>query len=149
MKPLLPLLLPGLLLLGACEKKQDLCGPEQFTPVVTQPVQPVVQMNIGRAPGTQTLVINSAADLAAVPLPGMRNLPAIDFTQYTLLGVLPSRVGGIRVGTQTVTQDCAGNYHYSTEVGDSPIAMPSSCFFGVLVDKIPASAQVNFDVQEN
>ena len=144
-----PLLVPALaaLLLGACEKKQDLCRPEQYTPVTTQPVSPVVQMNIGRPPGTQTLVINSAADLAAVPLPGVQRL-TIDFTRYTLLGVLPSRTGGIWVGAQTVSQDCGGNYYYHTEVGDGPIAMPSSCFYGVLVDKIPASAQINFDVQE-
>jgi hypothetical protein len=129
-----------------CEKETP-CGASELVTVAAQPVS-LVGSHIGGPNETRTFRVNSQQELEAVVPATWAQKLAIDFAQYTLLGGISSRTGGVSLGAQGATQDCNGTYIYSARVGDDPTLSPYTRLFGVLVSKLPAKTKVKFDVHE-
>lgn len=139
----------SLLLSTGCEKEAA-CGAAEPTILPLQVLAPRLgQATSGLPKSNQTFVANSAAELAAILPAAYVPTPALDFTRYTLLGGLATRRGGVAAWKHQVVQDCRGTIIYSAQVVDGNIQMPSTLFYGVLVDKLPHNATIKFDVDDS
>lgn len=88
-------------------------------------------------------VINSAAEYNALfSCPP----PPIDFSTYTLLIGKTVTTSGNSIKSQQVQQACNA-YTYTVEIQQGLTAVVQTTVYHALVPKLPAGAQVNFDVR--
>jgi len=142
---LLALLLPSLLNTG-CEK-ENTCGPDEMVNLTSQALTNVYERNTSKSTGTQTFVVNSQAELEKLGNYAT-HIQKVDFTQYTLLCGVTTAPGGVSVHDQRFQRDCNDRYVYSTRISPGVVTAPTSCFFGLLVDKLPSKTDVKFNLQE-
>ncbi len=130
----------------SCDKQESEVLPctEAASAVTTQafalPVGCSLTAQSGKA---KSYVINSAAELAAALQCNSAALPTVDFTTNTLLAGRVPRNGGAFLHSQTVAQDCQGNYVHTVNVSDSPTLSPSNVDYAVLVPKLRSGKQVS------
>jgi hypothetical protein len=130
----------------SCDKQNNEVVPcdEAASEVTTQTVALPTGCSLNAQPGeTKSYVVNSAAELAAALRCGSTALPTVDFATSTLLAGRVPRNGGAFLRSQTVAQDCQGNYVHTVNVSDSPTLSPSNVDYAVLVPKLPSGKQVN------
>jgi hypothetical protein len=130
----------------SCDKQDNEVQPcdEAASAVTTQAFALPTGCSLTAQPGeAKSYVINSAAELAAALQCGSAALPAVDFTTNTLLAGRVPRNGGAFLRSQTVAQDCQGNYVHTVNVSDSPTLSPSKVDYAVLVPKLPSGKQVS------
>jgi hypothetical protein len=97
--------------------------------------------NVGQ---TNEYIINSATEYRELFLG--KKLPAIDFTTHTLLVGKTRTASSYHLLGQQVVQTCAG-YTYAVQLAPDAAATATSVVYYVLIPKLPATAQVTFDVQ--
>lgn len=150
MKPTQLLALSALSLLAmshSCKKEAETTCPAQTidTTTVTGWDYNTACFGPAYAGQAQTYVINSVAELQA--LNKCATAPTIDFTRYTLLVGKSATSACSFVQSQRFTQQTCDAYTYQVKIADAPCQKPNELIYCVLVPKLPAGAQVTFDVQ--
>jgi hypothetical protein len=128
----------------SCDKeKNDVQPCQETTPVATQafalPTGCAFTAQRGEA---KTYVISSAAELNASVQCASTALPSVDFATYTLLAGRVPRTGGAVLRSQSVAQDCRGNYVYTLNIADGPTLSPTDVDYATLVPRAGGSRQV-------
>jgi hypothetical protein len=90
----------------------------------------------------KTYVISSAAELSASVQCASATLPSVDFATHTLLAGRVPRTGGAVLRSQSVAQDCRGNYVYTLNIADGPTLSPTDVDYATLVPRAEGSRQV-------
>jgi hypothetical protein len=129
----------------SCDKKDNEVQPcsETTSVVTTQAFALPTGCSLTAQRGqSKSYVINSPAELAAAIQCGSTAGPTADFTTSTLLAGRVPRTGGAFLRSQTVEQDCQGNYVHTVNVTDSPTLSPTDVDYAVLVPKLPSGKQV-------
>jgi len=129
----------------SCDKKDNEVQPcgETASVVTTQDFALPLGCSLTAPRGqTQSYVINSAAELAAAIQCNSAAAPTVDFATHTLLAGRVPRNGGAFLRSQTVAQDCQGNYIHTVNVTDSPTLSPSNVDYTILVPKLLSGKQV-------
>jgi len=103
---------------------------------ITEPVPYVGQTN--------EYIINSAAEYQE--LFAGKKLPPVDFATHTLLAGKTRTASSYHLLAQQVVQTCAG-YTYAVQLAPDAAPKAASVVYCVLVPKLPATANVKFDVQ--
>jgi hypothetical protein len=130
----------------SCNKQENEPVPcdEAASAVATQAFALPTGCSLTAQPGeARSYIINSAAELAAALQCSSTALPTVDFTANTLLAGRVPRNGGAFLRSQTVAQDCQGNYIHTVNVSDRPTLSPSNVDYVVLVPKLPSGKQVS------
>jgi hypothetical protein len=129
----------------SCDKKDNEVQPcgETASVVTTQAFALPTGCSLTAQRGQSTsYIINSPAQLAAAIRCGSAAGPTVDFATSTLLAGRVPRSGGAFLRSQTVEQDCQGNYVHTVNVTDSPTLSPTDVDYTVLVPKLPSGKQV-------
>jgi hypothetical protein len=93
---------------------------------------------------TNEYVINSATEYQELFVG--KKLPAIDFSTHTLLAGKTRTASSYHLLTQQVVQTCTG-YTYAVQLAPDAAPTAASLVYYVLIPKLPATANVTFNVQ--
>ena len=152
MKKLIPVISLGLIIILGCKETQILNCTGDPTPITFETIlsdsvtQGCKLQNIDDNELVVNLVIQSQAEYENY-VTCIVALPAIDFSEKTLLAGRMKTPEEDKIIKQSVTVDCNGIYLYSVEIGGGIAAHPISVYYHALIPKISADAKVEFDIK--
>lgn len=141
------LVIPFLLLLigiTGCEDDKNDTYPEATI------VKELPRMGMGR--NTEPLVIRSRKELQALfdksELERVEELRQIDFSRYTLLTGFVGSSTEVYVEGHLFSKTGANTYTYLLKIKISDATRPDQYRYGIIVPKLPKSAEVEFKIEE-
>ncbi len=144
-------MLPVLLLISGCEKKDTVCPEEakqliSNTDFIVDGENFCTLKNIDDSQKEVNLLIQDQADYEKY-VDCVKSHPSVNFTVQTLLvGRLKAPHGDFIV-SQNVTFNCNEKYSLNVEIAEGPSAVPTDVYYYAVIPKVSSSAQVVFNVQ--